>query len=478
MRHLVILFGMQLVALGLRYAFWLAAAKTWEPVADAGADLLATLTVVNLFAVVVFDLGFGLLRIEVSNIILDLVIGAAWLFSLFHTLHGHDVNLSGLIATSAVVSGVLSLALAPTIGNILGGVAIQVDNSVHEGDWIQLGDMSGKVKEIRWRHTVIETRNWDTVIVPNATLLNSNIVILGKRAGEARQHRQWVYFNVDFRYPPGEVIGVVNDALQLAPIPNVAHEPAPHAICMDFAKDNRDSFAYYAVRYWLTDLAKDDPTNSVVRERIYTSLKRAGIPLALPSVAAYHAPNEEEHRARKHEHDLIPRVGLLQQIETFKSFTVEELQHLAERLSFAPFAAGEVMTQQGRPAHWLYILVSGAAKVTVQVGQDHKEVNTLHAPNIFGEFSVLTGEHREATVVATCPSECFRLDKDAFKKILTERPELAQAVSTVMATRRAELIAVRDSLDHDQKYKTMVRERDRVLDQIERFFGLADEEKK
>jgi hypothetical protein len=51
---------------------------------------------------------------------------------------------------------------------------------------------------------------------------------------------------------------------------------------MDLAKDTRDSFAYYAARYWLTDLAVDDPTSSAVRARIYAALRRASIPLARP----------------------------------------------------------------------------------------------------------------------------------------------------------------------------------------------------
>src|SRR6202042_3547825 len=129
---------------------------------------------------------------------------------------------------------------------------------------------------------VIETRNWDTLIVPNANLLAQNIVILGKRTGKPLQHRMWVYFNVDFRHAPSRVIDVVRDALAMAPIEGVADDPKPTVICYDFAKDPRDSFAYYAVRYWLTDLANDDPTSSRVRTRIFTALKRASIPLARP----------------------------------------------------------------------------------------------------------------------------------------------------------------------------------------------------
>ena len=156
------------------------------------------------------------------------------------------------------------------------------------------------MKRIRWRHTVLETRDWGTLIVPNAVLLQGQILVLGKRSGKARGiHRYWVYFNVDFRFAPTRVIEVVDEALQMAPVPNVAADPKPHCICYDFASPGRDSFAYYAVRYWLTDLAQDDPTNSVVRTRIYAALRRANIPLAMPTHTTFYAPGGPDEEERK-----------------------------------------------------------------------------------------------------------------------------------------------------------------------------------
>ena len=62
------------------------------------------------------------------------------------------------------------------------------------------------MRAVRWRHTVVETRDWSTIIVPNAQLLASNITILGKRDGLPGPQRMWVYFDVDFRYAPSRVV--------------------------------------------------------------------------------------------------------------------------------------------------------------------------------------------------------------------------------------------------------------------------------
>src|SRR5207253_5065730 len=114
-------------------------------------------------------------------------------------------------------------------------------------------------KEIRWRQTSIETRNWDTVLIPNSQLMKGQVTIFGTREHAPLQSRRWIYFNVDFNHAPTEVIEKVEEALRSAPIEHVALEPRINVILMDF----KDSYSQYAVRYWLTDLAVDDPTDSV-----------------------------------------------------------------------------------------------------------------------------------------------------------------------------------------------------------------------
>jgi small-conductance mechanosensitive channel len=111
----------------------------------------------------------------------------------------------------------------------MGGMAIQMERTIAVGDWIKVNDNVGVVKEIRWRQTSIETRNWDTVVIPNGVLMKSSVVVWAGARGRPRQHRQYVYFNVDYRYPPTEVIAAVNSAVAADPLPNVAAEPAPHA---------------------------------------------------------------------------------------------------------------------------------------------------------------------------------------------------------------------------------------------------------
>ncbi|GLH71007.1 mechanosensitive ion channel protein MscS [Geothrix rubra] len=473
-RRALIPFALWLAALGLGFGLSATGLEARARDAFAAAGLLRDLTLINLAGLLLFDLALPRLGLGVADIVADLTLGAAYLLAILGTLRASGVNPSSLLATSAVVTGVIGLSLQATLGNILGGVALQLDHSVRVGDWLQLENgRQGRVTAIHWRHTVLETRDWDTLIVPNAALLAGNILILGQREGQPVQHRMWVYFNVDFRFAPGEVIAAVDRALQEASLPNVAADPKPHCICYDFAKDTRDSFAYYAVRYWLTDLAKDDPTSSLVRQRIHAALKRAGIPLAVPAASVFLSQDDPEHAHRKEARELDRRLAALESISLFEALTPEEKARIAPRIRPAPFTAGEVITRQGAEAHWLYVLVKGEVEVRLQSeGGEARVVGILRAPDFFGEMGVMTGARRSTTVAALGEVECFRIEKGDFQQILEDRPEVAGALSDILARRRVELLALQERLGAEERERRFRDEHGRILAGIRTFFGL------
>src|SRR6266566_5514500 len=258
------------------------------------ALILQWFAFVNIAGVIVFEVFLDALRLKPPRILRDLLLALTYIVVAIAIL-SRDVDITGIVATSAVITAVIGLSFQDTLGNMMGGMALQLEPAIGVGDWIRIDGQEGLVKEIRWRHTAIETRNWDTIVIPNSALMKSHVMILGRRAGQPRQHRQWVYFNVDFRYSPADVIDVVQTALRAEPIPNLALDPPPNCVLMDF----KESYGSYAVRYWLTDLAVDDPTNSIVRTRIYFALRRANIPLSIPAHSLFVTEEEQSRVKRK-----------------------------------------------------------------------------------------------------------------------------------------------------------------------------------
>lgn len=479
-RRLAWIGGLYLLSVGVTSAL-----RAWDAAGSAEtatviAGWLGRFGAANVAVVVLFDLLLPRVRVDPPVIVTDIVIFGAGVVTLLSALRGAGVEPMNIAATSAIVTAVLAIGMQATLGNVLGGVALQLDNSIRQGDWIQLENgRQGRVKEIRWRHTLIETRDYDVIVVPNATLLAGSFTILGMRDGRTAPHRMWVHFNVDFRFSPADVIAAVEKALLAAPMEGVAEAPPPNCVCLDFARAENDSVARYAVRYFLTDLARDDPTSSLVRARVFAALRRAGIPLAVPAAMRFIEEDDHERRERKKRQELEKRIAAVSKVEVLKPLTPDELATIAAGLSYAPFAAGEAITKQGAIAHFLYIVTSGTVEVRVRGDAGAEVIVTkIEAPGFFGEMGLMTGKPRMATVMALTPVECYRLDKEGFGKIVAQRPEVAADISAVLAQRNVELQMARESCDAAARERRIAAERGVLLDAIREFFALEGSDRR
>lgn len=407
-------------------------------------------------------------RIEAPQIIQDVSIAGVSLVMLLAVASRNGFNLSGIVATSAVLTAVVGLSLQDTLGNILGGIALQSDESIKVGDWVKVGDVVGRVANIHWRYTAVETRNWETVVIPNSLLLKSQVTVLGRRTDEPLQLRRWVWFNVDFRFPPPDVIRAVETALLAEPIPRVAAQPAPNVQLMDFG----ESWARYAVRYWLTDIPHDDPTDSVVRQRVYFALSRAGMNLSIPAQALFLTQESEERRVIKQAQISARKREMIDQVDLFAGLPEADKKLLADSLQHAPFTTGEALTRQGANAHWLYIIERGECSVRVEVNGIQREVAELHAGDFMGEMSLLTGEQRSATVIAKTDVECWKLGRKDFKALLGRRPEITDDVAEVLARRQTQLDQVRENLSQEVAARKLDERKSDLAGRIKLFFGV------
>jgi small-conductance mechanosensitive channel len=467
-RQILVTIGFFALAIFLEALAKVPAAATAAFVLHAVSILIKGVTILNLLGIGVFRVVFPRIGLDLPRILKDVTMAAAYLIWGFSLLQILGWDPTTVIATSAVVTAAVALALQDTLGNIVGGLAIQLEKSIQIGDWVQVENTVGRVVDVRWRYTAIETRNWETAVVPNSFLVKNRVLLLGQRAGQPAQLRRWVWFNVDYRYSPTRVIEAVQSAVRAANIPNVAHEPPPNCVQMDFA----ESYARYAVRYWLTDLAIDDPTDSAVRSHIYSALSRANISPSIPAQAVFVTEETQERKEAKAQAALMRKEHAIRSVDIFSHLKPEELSHLAANLVAAPFVADDVMTRQGSEGHWLYIIVDGTADVIVRNGNQSVNVAQLGPGSFFGEWSLLTGEPRHATVVARTDVNCYRLDKRSFEEILHSRPSIAEETAAILAKRRIELDAKVEHLDTEARARRLSHAHTDILAKLRHFFAL------
>lgn len=379
------------------------------------------------------------------------------------------MDLASLVTTSAVITAVAAFAMQDTLGNVLGGLFLELDQSLAVGDWIRIDDLSGRVADIRWRHTTIRTRNGELVVVPNSALMKSRFTVIGNPDRREVRWRRWIWFSVDLDVPTGQVIRAAEQALAAADVAGVARTPAPECVLMDV----EHGWGRYALRYWLTDPMRDDGTDSAVRVHVLAALQRAGISLCLPAQVIHEVRETPKREAARTARETAARIAALRAVDLFANLSEDELNTLSQHLVPAPFAAGDTITRQGAVAHWLYILTRGEAEVWVEAADaPRRRVALLEPPNVFGEMGMMTGEPRHATVSARTDVHCYRLDKAGFEGILRARPEIAGALAQVLSTRATGLAQAVEQAQADAAALARAHA-DTLLARIQSFFGLA-----
>jgi hypothetical protein len=118
--------------------------------------------------------GVPVLLVNLVTLVFSIFIGAWLSTSVF------GVRWAPLLATSALVSVVLGLALQDTLGNLFAGVALQFDKPYEIGDWIEVHGANGElfvgeVHEITWRATILFGFFDEVLTLPNRLVAQSDV---------------------------------------------------------------------------------------------------------------------------------------------------------------------------------------------------------------------------------------------------------------------------------------------------------------
>lgn len=116
---------------------------------------------------------FPRLLVNLFTLVLSLVL-ASWIGTEIF-----NIRLAPILATSAIFSLVLGLALQDTLGNLFSGVALQFDKPYEIGDWIEVQASGqkwvGQVNEITWRATILIAVGDEIITIPNRVMGQAQI---------------------------------------------------------------------------------------------------------------------------------------------------------------------------------------------------------------------------------------------------------------------------------------------------------------
>jgi voltage-gated potassium channel len=134
-----------------------------------------------------------------------------------------------------------------------------------------------------------------------------------------------------------------------------------------------------------------------------------------------------EHRRR----DFVRNWDLVTSVPFLRNLDAPAVIELTRMLRPLDLAEGNVVVRRGRPGDSMYFIASGEVEVRLE-----PQPIRLGAGSFFGEFALLEGGPRTATVVTTMPSTLLILEVSDFRAFTAHHPELAVAVETEAARRR------------------------------------------
>ncbi|MEQ8320053.1 MAG: mechanosensitive ion channel [Rhodospirillales bacterium] len=367
-----------------------------------------------------------------------------------------DQRITSLLATSGVLAMIIGLAIQMNISNVFSGIAINVERPFRIGDWVRLpGHEPGRIVNITWRTTRLETIDRNIICIPNAMASDQTLENLSY---PDEHFRAELLVHCDPGAKPEWVEKILLDAVMSTP--DVLS--APQAIVQ--FNGVMEWSAEYAVRFFCRDYEASIPLSAAVWRQIVRNLRYAGFESVIhEEFTLFHLSD-----TAKQDGDLAPM--LITDVEVFEPFGEAEIAELCSHMVRHRFEPLRTVIEQGSEGDSLFIVVEGAlkAEITMEDGEV-LEVGRLGPGDFFGEMALLTGEPRGATISTLTPSQIYEVKKEHIKPVIESYPDMKNDLSRILTRRELENLRRRNehfaSVDEERSLAS------KLLSRITDFFA-------
>jgi small-conductance mechanosensitive channel len=438
-------------------------AAEWAPWIQVASVVILSWAVARLTFFLFIELPLRLRKKkELPGITRDLILLTSYAILLVIVLRlKSNINLTGILTTSAVLTVVVGFAAQTTLSSLISGLMLQIERPFAIGDWIKLGDQQGRVVGITWKSTRLLTREKILVYIPNAEITNKSFMNYSKpdRMLVAR-----IRIGVEYGAPPNIVREVILQVLSQHR--QVLKIPQPDIYLIEFG----DFAITYEVRFCHTSFAIEPRIKSDINTRLWYALRRNNISIPFPIRDVRHLHIErqfqtKETASRKSSFNIN---GLLESVPVLSTLSPEIRTQIADRSKIAEYGAGEFIVRQGDQGDSLYIIRTGSCGVYITKDeQQENKIATINSGEFFGEMSLLTGEPITATVRAMVDTTVIVIDKANFSIILNDNPAISVELGEILAKRQKELS------EEAGRIVTHAPSSVRMIAKIKSFFGIG-----
>ncbi|MBO3275367.1 mechanosensitive ion channel domain-containing protein [Pseudomonas schmalbachii] len=352
-------------------------------------------------------------RVGHAGRLLQDVIGALIFLAAFIAAAGYVLELpvKGLLATSGVVAIVVGLALQSTLSDVFSGIVLNTTKPYQLDDWVSIDGIEGKVVEIDWRSTYLQTGQGSLAVVPNSMAAKAKVLNLSRP-----QHLFGVSISLEVSplVRPRRVIDALEQALNGCR--SLLATPAP-SVSVRKAGGN-------AVEYELSGFVASMGEKREVRNQLFDlafrHLQAAGISLlSLPEAQAFVA-------------SVSGARAVLGRSSLFATLSDEEKDSLGAQMQRSTFKAGQVLLTPGQVSEELLIIESGVISVILPQEGGGIEAGRMGPGEVIGEAGILTHTAWQAQFAAVTDGSLYRIDQKVLEPCLEARQEIAEAMTRLL----------------------------------------------
>ena len=266
---------------------------------------------------------------------------ALYFIGMYFALMELKIDLFGILASLALISLILGIAMKETISNIANSFLLSIDRPFEVGDRVEIEGNMGTVVSIGVLSTKLLTRDEKLVIIPNNTIVYTDIVNHARGGGEGVASRKSLVIDIGVSYDE-DVDHVKFTLLQLArQSPHCLDKPEPRVLVNELDEFTKN-FRLFA---WVENYNEEFIARDWILKSIDENFNSEGISISFPTEIEIDGKASPTDLSGKTERQQIAREQMAIEEERFqeeREATRLRLKQLEEEMLKAELSGAKV----------------------------------------------------------------------------------------------------------------------------------------
>jgi small-conductance mechanosensitive channel len=321
-----------------------------------------------------------------------------------------ELPVKGVLATSGALAIIVGLALQSTLSDVFSGIVLNTTKPYQLDDWISIDGTEGRVTDIDWRATRLQTSQGSMVVIPNSLAAKAKIINFSRPS-------DMFGVSISLQLSPHARPQTVLDALERAMqgCRYLLSKPAPSVAL----KGSSASGVEYEISGFVVSMDQKRMVRNLLFDLAYRHLQASGVSL-LSSVES----NAPAVLSR-------PR-ALLDSSNMFSTLRQEEKDTFSQNMTLQTFRAGDMILPAGEVSDHLFIIESGVVSVQLSRGGVKFESGRMGPGEVIGEGGILSDTALPAEFSAKTACSLYRIEKDYLKPCLDARHDISEAMTALL----------------------------------------------